>query len=625
MLTTTARRLSLVLGVLGCSSLSTWAQPPTSTAVRPATATGLQAVPKHRPRIATRRDEPADPRHDGWNLKWRKSSQVSRASETAGQGSSVPDDSSVPNGSSVPSGSSVPNEASRSRSHRPAAQPVAESTSEPSSLRELLSRHHPTHDPQQPTRHSRPRSEVRQVTWLADPQQDRALDLPNDLQSAPANEGGGETDFFNDPFSDAAPRDESLTQRPGAPSAETPLPAPAPSEPVEVLELPAPEPDPPAEQHSLGQSQQPAELSAPTESTQTLPAPEPNSSAGQRSSLGDMFRQNRPEESGSTLSRPANSRPTHSPSSPSQPPVSPEPTPAQPAPAEVASPQPPSAAEPRPTSPSDLQPFGTNPFDRSRRRDDQREGAETAPRREDRAGTSEGRDEPVRGETGISCEQFRDRIAGQTIRQVSLDISPPFRPDVIEQAQYEELKADFDEAQQIRQWRSVEGRLLDEGRLVDLAYEKVVIETEQGSLERLPMNQLSEGDLAYISNNWGLPTECLIAQVDHAPRRWTPTTMTWAASNLCHHPLYFEQVNLERYGHTAGPFLQPVVSSAHFFANIAVLPYKTGVHSPHECQYALGYYRPGNCAPWIVPPVPLSLEGALRQAASMTGSYLLVP
>ena len=102
-------------------------------------------------------------------------------------------------------------------------------------------------------------------------------------------------------------------------------------------------------------------------------------------------------------------------------------------------------------------------------------------------------------------------------------------------------------------------------------------------------------------------------------------TMTWKASNLCHTPLYFEDVNLERYGHTHGPLLEPVVQSAHFFANIAVLPYKMGVHCPSECQYALGYYRPGNCAPWINPPVPISARGAISQAAVMTGLFWLVP
>ena len=187
------------------------------------------------------------------------------------------------------------------------------------------------------------------------------------------------------------------------------------------------------------------------------------------------------------------------------------------------------------------------------------------------------------------------------------------------------MKTQFDENQDARQWRSIDGRPLASGRLVDLAYEKVVIESADGREEELSINQLSEGDLAYISENWGLPSECLVEQVAYTPRSWTGSTITWKASNLCHNPLYFEEVNLERYGHTAGPVLQPIVSSAHFFANIAVLPYKKGIHPPSECQYALGYYRPGNCAPWIVPPVPLSVRGAARQAAEMTAAFWLIP
>ncbi len=234
-------------------------------------------------------------------------------------------------------------------------------------------------------------------------------------------------------------------------------------------------------------------------------------------------------------------------------------------------------------------------------------------------------DETASGSVGLSCEDFRQRIARQSIKDVSLDISPPFRPDIIAEDEYAKLKAKFDEKQETRQWRSIDGVPLASGRLVDLAYEKAIIQTEYGATEELSINRLSEADLVYIAENWGLPTECLIEQVAYQPRAWTRTLMTWKASNLCHKPLYFEEVNLERYGHTAGPFLQPVVSSAHFFVNIAVMPYKMGIHPPSECQYALGYYRPGNCAPWIVPPVPISLRGGLTQAAAMTGAFWLVP
>lgn len=224
-----------------------------------------------------------------------------------------------------------------------------------------------------------------------------------------------------------------------------------------------------------------------------------------------------------------------------------------------------------------------------------------------------------------SCDDFRRSISEATIQKVSLDISPPFQPQIIVFDEYKEKRRQFDEQQKIRDWQSIDGRKLGRGRLRDLAYEKVVIETEFGTTEELPVTRISEADLAYISQQWGLPKECLIEQPQFQQRQWEPSKITWKASNLMHKPLYFEEVNLERYGHTAGPILQPVISSAHFFANIAVLPYKMGVHLPNECQYALGYYRPGDCAPWITQPVPLSLRGALFQAGAVTGAALLIP
>lgn len=230
-------------------------------------------------------------------------------------------------------------------------------------------------------------------------------------------------------------------------------------------------------------------------------------------------------------------------------------------------------------------------------------------------------DKPV----GLTCEEFRQRIKRETIQTLSLDISPPFRPDVFTQEEYDELKGKFDAKQYLRPWRSIDGSVMANGRLVDLAYEKALVQTATGATQAIPINRLSEDDLAYISENWGLPKECRLEQVAMAPRQWVPSAVTWKAPNLCHKPLYFEDINLERYGHTTGPFLQPIVSSAHFFANIAVLPYKMGIHPPNECQYALGYYRPGDCAPWIIPPVPISLRGAVSQAAAATTGFLLIP
>jgi hypothetical protein len=74
-----------------------------------------------------------------------------------------------------------------------------------------------------------------------------------------------------------------------------------------------------------------------------------------------------------------------------------------------------------------------------------------------------------------------------------------------------------------------------------------------------------------------------------------------------------------------GPFLDPLHSGAHFFLNVAVLPYKMGINPPLECQYALGYYRPGSCAPWLVPPIPLSFRGGLMEAGAVVGLVYLIP
>ena len=106
-----------------------------------------------------------------------------------------------------------------------------------------------------------------------------------------------------------------------------------------------------------------------------------------------------------------------------------------------------------------------------------------------------------------------------------------------------------------------------------------------------------------------------------AIRDWTMTTFTWKASGVCHKTPFFEDVQLERYGHSAGPVLQPIISGAHFFANVALLPYNAGIYPPTECHYVLGYYRPGECAPWLVPAVPFSRRAVAAEALGLLGFF----
>jgi hypothetical protein len=122
------------------------------------------------------------------------------------------------------------------------------------------------------------------------------------------------------------------------------------------------------------------------------------------------------------------------------------------------------------------------------------------------------------------------------------------------------------------------------------------------------------------------PFECSIDDGQQFKGRcWDQTTYMWKASAMCHKPLYFEEEQLERYGHSFSPCFQPFVSGAHFFCTLPVLPYCMGVEPPCECIYALGYYRPGSCAPYMCNPVPLSLRGALFEAGAVTGAAAALP
>ncbi len=78
---------------------------------------------------------------------------------------------------------------------------------------------------------------------------------------------------------------------------------------------------------------------------------------------------------------------------------------------------------------------------------------------------------------------------------------------------------------------------------------------------------------------------------------WMPAAYTWISPAFYHHPLYFEQPNLERYGLGRSRLVQPILSSVHFFGSIPLVPYKTLTHHPRERVYTLGNGRPGNCVP----------------------------
>ncbi len=224
----------------------------------------------------------------------------------------------------------------------------------------------------------------------------------------------------------------------------------------------------------------------------------------------------------------------------------------------------------------------------------------------------------------LACDN-RNRSREIPIADISLDISPAFGEGLSGfDREGDTARAKFSEDTEIRSWSDAGGRPLASGRMLDLRDDSVILDVN-GSKRSIPLNELSDSDIAYVGKSWNIPLACGTGYEPFEGRNFIASTVQWTASGLCHKPLYFEQVQLERYGHETGPLLQPLISTAHFFGNMVIEPYLMGIHPPNECQYALGYYRPGDCAPYMVQPFPWSLRGAAVQAGVVTGAAALIP
>jgi hypothetical protein len=227
---------------------------------------------------------------------------------------------------------------------------------------------------------------------------------------------------------------------------------------------------------------------------------------------------------------------------------------------------------------------------------------------------------------GANCDAIRTFAESADIRRVNVDSSPSFVQGYQGSDRTESFTKDsFNKQSANRVWRAVTGEQVAEGRLVDVVFGTVIIERADGTRVSFLHRKLSDPDQVYVAESWGVPITCSIGHDSVPTRQFAATTMTWKASGACHKPLYFEDVQLERYGHEWGPVVQPVASTVRFFGDIAILPYKMGIHPPNECQYPLGYYRPGSCAPWTIGPVPISLRGAVEQAKFVTGAVFILP
>jgi hypothetical protein len=116
-----------------------------------------------------------------------------------------------------------------------------------------------------------------------------------------------------------------------------------------------------------------------------------------------------------------------------------------------------------------------------------------------------------------------------------------------------------------------------------------------------------------------------IVQRMGATRHWMMYEFNWEASALATRPVYFEDVNLERYGYSHGLLLEPFFSAGHFFLRVPFIPYMRGASPPRKPIYTLGYGRPGSYFPYYLHRPPVSLRGFSQQAAWTMGLIAVLP
>jgi len=178
----------------------------------------------------------------------------------------------------------------------------------------------------------------------------------------------------------------------------------------------------------------------------------------------------------------------------------------------------------------------------------------------------------------------REDFAILAVRQqtnMSIDITPSIKPRELDMAKVDEIREEKMAKSPSRTWRDRQGTVLAEGRLTDYRHGKIHIRTLNGTVRDFSPSSISDEDWCFVTSWWELPPECRFDDEPFQMRDFRLTTFTWTAPALCHKPLYFEEVQLERYGHSAGPIVQPFLSGAHFFGSALMLPYQIGLNPPN--------------------------------------------
>ncbi len=149
-------------------------------------------------------------------------------------------------------------------------------------------------------------------------------------------------------------------------------------------------------------------------------------------------------------------------------------------------------------------------------------------------------------------------------------------------------------------------------------YKLTRLESEAALKERMRNEFRLRGDRIVF------PEEQPLSRAPYQGRQWPPSIEIVEPAYVCHHRLYFEQINSERLGWSVG-FLQPAVSALHFYWDAFLLPYHLATLPGKEFDCSAGKCFPGDPAPLALYPPMLSVTGVLAETAVLTTGFFVFP
>jgi len=175
------------------------------------------------------------------------------------------------------------------------------------------------------------------------------------------------------------------------------------------------------------------------------------------------------------------------------------------------------------------------------------------------------------------------------------------------------------QGQQAQGWKPAEVQRKEAGQLPKVPTVESMLRPD-AFIERFLSRTPTESAYEKASSQTG--SRSRTTEVD---TEWDGSLTGWNSPEFYTHPLYFEQINFERYETSTPAWTRPMISYSQFLANIPVLPYKMGTNGPRDRIYTVGHYQYGQVAPahlnWGTP----TRRGMLLQGVATTGLIFFIP